>query len=69
MNNITKTIRKEYKAALQAQEYWEKQRMRNNGRGFIKECNFTAGQAHAIYELAQTLGVELYDGNIKLIED
>lgn len=68
MTNKAKTIRREFRAALKTQDFWEKQR-RNNKRLYTKEYYFASGQAHAIYELAQALNVKLYDENIKLIED
>ena len=63
-----KKIREAYKHALEASRYWHKQRSRYPRR-FTKEVFFADGQEWAWHDVANMLGVELYDEDLKLIEE
>ena len=63
-----KKVREAYKHALDASRYWHRQRQ-YRPRGFTKEVYFADGQEWAWHDVANLLGVELYDENLKLIEE
>lgn len=63
-----KKIREAYKHALDASRYWHRQRQ-NKPRSFTKEVYFADGQEWAWHDIANMLGIELYDENLKLIEE
>lgn len=63
-----KKIREAYKHALDASRYWHRQRQ-YKPRGFTKEVYFADGQEWAWHDVANMLGIELYDENLKLIEE
>lgn len=62
-----KQFRKEYKEVLKNEQYWERQR-REHPRKYIKEYYYASGAEWALHDMAQTLGIKLYDENFKLIE-
>lgn len=64
----TKKIREAYKHALDASHYWHNQRNKYPRR-FTKEVYFADGQEWAWHDVANLLGIELYDEDLKLIED
>lgn len=63
-----KKVREAYKHALDASRYWHRQRQ-HKPRGFTKEIYFADGQEWAWHDAANLLGIELYDENLKLIEE
>lgn len=63
-----KEFRKQYKQVLQNEQYWERQR-REHPRKYAKEYYYGSGAEWAWHEIAQMLGIELYDENFKLIEE
>ena len=63
-----KKIREAYKQALDASHYWHNQRNKYPRR-FTKEVFFADGQEWAWHDVANMLGIELYDEDFKLIED
>ena len=63
-----KVYRKEYKRALDTMKYWENTR-KKEPRKFTKEYYFASGAEWALAEMAQVLGIELLDENLKLIEE
>lgn len=67
-NEIAKTIRKNYKFVLEDSKYWETQR-RKHPRRFTKEYYYASGAEWAWHDVANLLGIELYDENFNLIED
>ena len=60
-------FRKEYKYILKESQHWERQR-RQQPRKFTKEYFYSSGAEWALHDIAQLLGIELYDENFKLIE-
>ena len=65
-SELAKIIRREYKQDLEALNDTIK-KQKGDSRRFISEYYFNSGRELAIYELAEQLGVELYDDNFKLI--
>lgn len=65
-NKLAKIIRKAYKAEKEALDDTIK-RQKGNKRKFRDEYYFNSGKEFVLYELAQDLGVELYDENFELI--
>ena len=63
-----KVYRKEYKRALDTVKYWKNAR-KKEPRKFTKEYYFASGAEWALAEMAQVLGIELLDENLKLIEE
>lgn len=65
-NKLAKIIRKAYKAEKEALDDTIK-RQKGDKRKFRDEYYFNSGKEFVLYELAQDLGVELYDENFELI--
>lgn len=65
-SELAKIIRKAYKAEKEALDDTIK-KQEGDKRKFRDEYYFNSGKAFVLYELAQDLGVELYDENLKLI--
>lgn len=65
-NKLAKIIRKAYKAEKEALDDTIK-RQKGDKRKFRDEYYFNSGKEFVLYELAQDLGVELYDENFGLI--
>lgn len=63
-----KKVREAYKFALEESKYWGTQR-RKHPRKFTKEYYFANGAEWAWHDVANMLGIELYDENLKLIEE
>ena len=63
-----KLFREEYKKVLDNSKFWERNR-RQNPRKFTKNYYYASGAEWALHDMAQILGIELYDGNFKLIEE
>lgn len=67
-SELAKIIRREYKQDLEALNDTIK-KQEGDSRRFISEYYFNSGRELAIYELAEQLGVELFDEDFKLIEE
>ena len=65
-SELAKIIRKAYKAELEVLDDTIK-KQEGDKRKFRDEYYFNSGKAFVLYELAQDLGVELYDEDFKLI--
>ena len=65
-SELAKIIRKAYKAEKEALDDTIKNQ-EGDKRKFRDEYYFNSGKAFVLYELAEDLGVELYDENLKLI--
>lgn len=65
-NKLAKIIRKAYKAEKEALDDTIK-RQKGDKRKYRDEYYFNSGKEFVLYELAQDLGVELYDENFELI--
>lgn len=65
---LAKIIRREYKQDLEALNDTIK-KQKGDKRKFRDEYYFNSGKEFVLYELAQDLGVELYDEDFKLIGD
>lgn len=65
-SELAKIIRKAYKAEKEALDDTIK-RQKGDKRKFRDEYYFNSGKEFVLYELAQDLGVELYDENFELI--
>lgn len=65
-SELAKIIRKAYKAEVEALDDTIK-KQEGDKRKFRDEYYFNSGKAFVLYELAEDLGVELYDENLKLI--
>lgn len=65
-SELAKIIRHEYKQYLEALNDTIK-KQKGDSRRFITEYYFNSGRELAIYELAEQLGVELFDDDFKLI--
>lgn len=65
-SELAKIIRKAYKAEIEALDDTIK-KQEGDKRKFRDEYYFNSGKAFVLYELAEDLGVELYDENLKLI--
>ena len=63
-----KKFRQEYKFVLNNEHYWERLR-REQPRKYTKEYYYASGAEWAYHDVAQMLGIELYDENFKLIEE
>lgn len=66
---MTKIIRKYYKEALSEQTKWEKKYEEEKHRRYVKDYYWASSREWVLYELAEALGVELFDDNFKLIEE
>lgn len=66
--NIKKIIRTEYKALLEEQLHWEKEYEKAKRQRFAKDYYWASGRELLMAELADKLGVELFDENFNLIE-
>lgn len=67
-SELAKIIRKHYKAELEALNDTIK-KQKGDKRKFRDEYYFNSGKEFVLYELAEELGVELYDEDFKLIGD
>lgn len=65
-NKLAKIIRRAYKAEKKALDDTIK-RQKGDKRKYRDEYYFNSGKEFVLYELAQDLGVELYDENFELI--
>lgn len=65
-NKLAKIIRKAYKAEKEALDDTIK-RQKGDKRKFRDEYYFNSGKEFALYELAEDLGVELYNEDFELI--
>lgn len=65
-SELAKIIRKAYKAEKEALDNTIK-RQKGDKRKYRDEYYFNSGKEFVLYELAQDLGVELYDENFELI--
>lgn len=65
-SELAKIIRRKYKAELEALNDTIK-KQKGDKRKFRDEYYFNSGKEFVLYELAQDLGVELYDEDFKLI--
>ena len=65
-SELAKIIRKAYKAEIEALDDTIK-KQEGDKRKFRDEYYFNSGKSFVLYELAEDLGVELYDENLKLI--
>lgn len=65
-NKLAKIIRKAYKAEKEALDDTIK-RQKGDKRKFRDEYYFNCGKEFALYELAEDLGVELYNEDFELI--
>lgn len=63
-----KAYRKQYKFAVDTMKYWADAR-KKEPRKYTKEYYFASGAEWALAEMAQVLGIELLDENLKLIEE
>lgn len=66
--NLKKLIRTEYKAILEEQKYWEKEYIKAKRKKFVKDYYWASGREFLMAELADKLGVELFDEDFNLIE-
>ena len=66
-SELAKIIRKAYRAEIEALDDTIK-KQEGDKRKFRDEYYFNSGKSFVLYELAEDLGVELYDENLKLIE-
>lgn len=65
-SELAKIIRRKYKAELEALNDTIK-KQKGDKRKFRDEYYFNSGKEFVLYELAQDLGVELYDEDFELI--
>lgn len=65
-SELAKIIRKAYKAEIEALDDTIK-KQEGDKRKFRDEYYFNSGKAFVLYELAQDLGVELYNEDFELI--
>lgn len=63
-----KAYRKQYKFAVDTMKYWANAR-KKEPRKYTKEYYFASGVEWALAEMAQVLGIELLDEDLKLIEE
>lgn len=66
--NLKKIIRTEYKAIYDEARYWEKEYEKANHKKYQKDYYWASGREFLMAELADKLGVELFDENFNLIE-
>jgi hypothetical protein len=67
--NLKKIIRTEYKAIYNEARYWEKEYEKANHKKYQKDYYWASGREFLMAELADKLGVELFDENFDLIEE
>lgn len=65
-SELAKIVRKAYRAEIEALDDTIK-KQEGDKRKFRDEYYFNSGKSFVLYELAQDLGVELYDEDLKLI--
>lgn len=66
--NLKKLIRTEYKAIYEEARYWEKEYEKAKHKKYAKDYYWASGREFLMAELADKLGVELFDENFNLIE-
>ena len=66
--NLKKIIRTEYKAIFNEARYWEKEYTKAKHKKYAKDYYWASGREFLMAELADKLGVELFDENFNLIE-
>jgi len=68
IKKLRKIIRDEYKGIYNEARYWEKEYDKANRRKYQKDYYWASGREFLMAELADRLGVELFDENFNLIE-
>lgn len=64
---LCKIIRKYYKEALSEQIKWEKKYEEEKHKKYVKDYYWASSREWVLHELAEELGVELFDDDFKLI--
>lgn len=66
-SELAKIIRKYHKEALENLKIWEKKYEQEKHRKYVKDYYWASSREWVLNELAQDLGVELYNEDFELI--